>query len=240
MEKEEWKNQLKEQCSMLKIDLSNDKAEKFYQYMEILIKWNENINLTAITEPNEVLQKHFVDSLTVLKDIKENSEIIDVGTGAGFPGIPIKIADESFKVTLLDSLNKRINFLDEVIKNLNLTNINTIHARAEEVGKNGKLREKFDVAISRAVAPLNVLVEYLLPFVKVNGVCICMKGSNTKEEIENSKNAIKLLGGKIEKIEEFTLPNSDINRTIIIVRKIAKTPSKYPRKPGTPSKEPIK
>jgi 16S rRNA (guanine527-N7)-methyltransferase len=170
---------------MLKIDLSNDKAEKFYQYMEILIKWNENINLTAITEPNEVLQKHFVDSLTVLKDIKENSEIIDVGTGAGFPGIPIKIADESFKVTLLDSLNKRINFLDEVIKNLNLTNINTIHARAEEVGKNGKLREKFDVAISRAVAPLNVLVEYLLPFVKVNGVCICMKGSNTKEEISN-------------------------------------------------------
>jgi 16S rRNA (guanine527-N7)-methyltransferase len=240
MEKEEWKKLLKEQCGIIKIDLSDSEEEKFYKYMELLRKWNENINLTAITEPNEVLQKHFIDSLTVIKYIKDCSEIIDVGTGAGFPGIPIKIVDESVNVTLLDSLNKRISFLDEVISNLNLTNINTIHARAEEAGKNAELREKFDISISRAVAPLNVLVEYLLPFAKVNGMCICMKGSNTNEEIENSKNAIKLLGGKIETIEEFTLPNSDIKRTIIIVRKVAKTPSKYPRKPGTPSKEPIK
>jgi 16S rRNA (guanine527-N7)-methyltransferase len=239
MEKEAWKEILKEQCEILEIDLNNNE-EKFYKYMELLLQWNENINLTAITEPNEVLQKHFVDSLTILKYIKEDSAIIDVGTGAGFPGIPIKIANKSIKVTLLDSLNKRINFLNEVIKKLELTNINAIHSRAEEAGKNVKLREKFDVAVSRAVAPLNILVEYLLPFVKEDGICICMKGSNVTEEIENSKNAIKLLGGKIETIEEFALPKSDIKRTIIIIRKIAKTPTKYPRKPGTPSKEPIK
>jgi 16S rRNA (guanine527-N7)-methyltransferase len=240
MDKEEWKIILNEQLKELKIELDDNKKDKFYEYMELLIKWNENINLTAITEPKEVLQKHFIDSLTALKYIKENNSVIDVGTGAGFPGIPLKIANDSIKVTLLDSLNKRINFLNDVIKNLKLESINTIHSRAEEAGKDINLREKFDVAVSRAVAPLNILVEYLLPFVKKDGICICMKGNNVTEEIENSKNAIKLLGGKIEKVEEFTLPNSDINRTIIIIRKMEKTPSKYPRKPGTPSKEPIK
>lgn len=239
MEKEEWKNFLIKQCQELKIEMDEKKQDQFYTYMEILIKWNKNINLTAITEPEEVLQKHFIDSLTILPYIEENATIIDVGTGAGFPGIPVKIAKENTKVILLDALNKRLNFLQEVINTLQLSNIETIHARAEEVGKNKALRENFDIATSRAVAPLNILVEYLLPLVKLGGKCICMKGSNIEEEIGNSKKAIEILGGKIEKISEFNLPNSDIKRNIIVIKKVSKTPEKYPRKPGTPSKEPI-
>lgn len=239
MEKEEWKKALIQQCNELKIETDEKIQEQFYTYMELLIKWNENINLTAITEPKEVLQKHFIDSLTILPYIKENKSVIDVGTGAGFPGIPVKIAKESTKVTLLDALNKRLNFLNEVINNLGLSNIETIHSRAEEAGKNKVLRESFDIAVSRAVAPLNILVEYLLPLVKIGGKCICMKGSNVEEEINNSKKAIEVLGGKIEKVEEFTLPSSDIKRSIIVIKKVSQTPAKYPRKPGTPAKEPI-
>lgn len=239
MEKEEWKKTLKKQCEELAIELNEAKQEQFYNYMELLQKWNENINLTAITEPEEVLQKHFVDSLTIMPYIKKNEKVIDVGTGAGFPGIPLKIAEEEVEVTLLDALNKRLNFLNEVIQVLELSKIKTVHLRAEEAGKNKDLREKFNVSVSRAVAPLSTLVEYLLPLVKVNGKCICMKGSNIEEEIVNSQKAIEILGGKIEKIEEFTLPNSEIKRNIIIIRKLKETPSKYPRKPGTPSKEPI-
>ena len=164
--------------------------------------------------------------------------MIDVGTGAGFPGIPLSIVKENTDIVLLDSLNKRINFLEEVKENFKLENITTIHGRAEEFGKNKNEREKYDIATSRAVAPLNILLEYLLPLVKVGGKAICMKGSNI-EEIENAKNALEILGGQIEKIEEITLPNSDIKRNIIIVKKVKNTPSKYPRKPGTPSKEPI-
>lgn len=240
MEKEKWKQNLEEQANELKINIEEEMKEKFYIYMKLLQKWNKNINLTAITEPEEILQKHFIDSLTILPYIEKNANIIDVGTGAGFPGIPIKIVEKSTKVTLLDALNKRLIFLEEVIGTLQLSNIETIHARAEEAGKNKNLREKFDVAVSRAVAPLNILAEYLLPLVKLGGKCICMKASNIEEEIENSKKAIEILGGKLEKIEEFTLPNSNIKRSIIIIKKVDETPSKYPRKPGTPSKEPIK
>lgn len=239
MEKEEWKKTLQKQCEELTVELNDAKQEQFYTYMELLQKWNENINLTAITEPKEVLQKHFVDSLTIMPYIEKNAKVIDVGTGAGFPGIPMKIAEDGVQVTLLDALNKRLNFLNEVIRSLGLTNIEMVHLRAEEAGKNKQLREKFDVSVSRAVAPLSVLVEYLLPLVKINGICICMKGSNIEEEIANSKKAIEILGGKIEKIEEFTLPDSDMKRSIIIIKKVSQTPSKYPRKPGTPSKEPI-
>lgn len=239
MEKEEWKNLLIEQCSKLNVEIDEKKREQFYNYMQILVKWNENINLTAITEPKEVLQKHFIDSLTILPYIEENKTIIDVGTGAGFPGIPVKIAKESTNVVLLDALNKRLNFLNEVINDLELKNIETIHARAEEAGKNKNLRENFDIAVSRAVAPLNILVEYLLPLVKIGGKCICMKGSNIEEEVKNSKKAIDMLGGEIEKIDEFVLPDSDIKRRVIVIKKIKETPNKYPRKPGTPSKEPL-
>ena len=225
--------ELNDYCS-----ITNEQGERFKKYESLLIEWNKKMNLTAIIEPREIILKHFVDSLTIAKYIKDDEKLIDVGTGAGFPGIPLSIVKENTDIVLLDSLNKRINFLEEVIENLKLENITTIHGRAEEFGKNKNEREKYDIAMSRAVASLNILLEYLLPLVKVGGRAICMKGSNI-EEIENEKNALEILGGKIEKIEEITLPNSDIKRNIIIVKKVKNTPSKYPRKPGTPSKEPI-
>ena len=205
--------------------------------MNLLLEWNEKMNLTAITEPKEVILKHFIDSATIIKYIENGMQIVDVGTGAGFPGIPLNIINSEASYTLVDSLNKRINFLNEVINSLQLNNINTIHSRIEEFGRDNK--ESFDIATSRAVASLNILLEYLLPLVKIGGICICMKGSNVKEEIENSKKALDVLGGRIEKIEEIILPNSDIRRSIIIVRKVNATPKKFPRKPGMATKEPM-
>ena len=237
MEFEVFSKELKDKANKINIILEEKQIEKFYKYMNLLLEWNEKINLTAITEPKEVILKHFIDSLTIANIVEEGQKIIDVGTGAGFPGIPLSIVKEE-NITLLDSLNKRIKFLEEVIKQLNLKNIQAVHARVEEFAKNKKEREMYDIATSRAVAPLNVLLEYLLPLVRVGGKCICMKGSNT-EEIEEARNALKVLGGEIEKIEKITLPESDIIRNIIIVKKVKETPLKYPRKPGTPSKEPI-
>lgn len=239
MQKEQWIELLINQCKNLNIYITESQLEQFYLYMKILQKWNENINLTAILEDGDILQKHFIDSLTILPYINNEDNVIDVGTGAGFPGIPIKIVKEDIKVTLLDSLNKRVKFLQEVIDNLALSNIDTIHNRAEDAGRNLDLREKFDIAVSRAVAPLNVLVEYLMPLVKKGGQCICMKGNNIEEELANSKKAIHILGGKLEKIDELYLPQSNIKRNIIIIRKIEDTSSKYPRKAGVPSKNPI-
>ena len=221
------------------ITLSDKQKEQFDKFYELLVEWNKVMNLTGITEPKEIVLKHFIDSLTVLKYIEDGSSLIDVGTGAGFPGLPLKIAKDSIEVTLLDSLNKRINFLNDVINENSLEKIITIHGRAEDFGQKPKYRENFDVVVSRAVAPLNILLEYMLPFVKVGGKCICMKGSNCEEEIENAKKAIKVLGGQIEKIEEFTLPNSDNNRTILIIKKVKKTDKQYPRKAGMPTKNPI-
>lgn len=238
MEFEIFSEELEIKAKQIEIELTKEQIEKYYNYMNLLLEWNEKINLTAIIEPREIILKHFVDSLTIAKYIKYDEKLIDVGTGAGFPGIPLSIVKENTDIVLLDSLNKRINFLEEVKENLKLENITTIHGRAEEFGKNKNEREKYDIATSRAVAPLNILLEYLLPLVKVGGKAICMKGSNI-EEIENARNALEILGGKIEKIEEITLPNRDIKRNIIIVKKVKNTPSKYPRKPGTPSKEPI-
>ena len=238
MEFEIFSEELKIKAKQIEIELTKEQIEKYYNYMDLLLEWNGKINLTAIIDPKEIILKHFVDSLTIAKYIKDDEKLIDVGTGAGFPGIPLSIVKENTDIVLLDSLNKRINFLQEVKENLKLENITTIHGRAEEFGKNKKERETYDIATSRAVAPLNILLEYLLPLVKVGGRAICMKGSNI-EEVENAKNALEILGGKIEKIEEITLPNSDIKRNIIIVEKVKNTPLKYPRKPGTPSKEPI-
>ena len=187
MKKEEWIEILKNQCKNLNMSINENQLEQLHMYMKLLQKCNESINLTSIIEDKDILQKHFIDSITIIPYIDYKDNIIDVGTGAGFPGIPIKIAREDVKVTLLDSLNKRVNFMKEVISNLNLSNIQTIHGRAEDIGKNSNFREKFDVATSRAVAPLNILVEYLMPLVKKGGRCICMKGKDIKEELEISK-----------------------------------------------------
>lgn len=235
-----FSTKLKELAEKIEIMLDEEQINKYYDYMNLLLEWNEKINLTAITEQDDVILKHFIDSMTSLKYLEESKTIIDVGTGAGFPGIPIAIVDKEKKVTLVDSLNKRIKFLDDVKEKIDLKNVVTIHSRAEDIGKDAKHREKYDVAISRAVANLATLAEYLLPLVTIGGKCICMKGANIEEEIENSKIAIKKLGGKIEKVEEFYLPDSDMKRNIIVIRKINKTDQKYPRKAGIPSKEPLK
>ena len=223
----------------IEIVLNEKQIEQFYQYMELLLEWNQKINLTAITNPEEIILKHFIDSLTIAKHIEMGAKLIDVGTGAGFPGIPLKIVREDIKITLLDSLNKRINFLKEVIEKLELTNIQTIHSRAEDLAKNKNYRERFDYATSRAVANMTTLSEYLIPFVKVGGCVICMKGAEINEETQQSQKAIAILGGKTIQKEAFQLPKSDIKRNIIILEKVKQTPMKYPRKAGMPTKEPI-
>ena len=221
------------------IEINEEQIKSFEKYMNLLLEWNEKINLTAITQPEEVKLKHFVDSLTVLKYINDDDKVIDIGTGAGFPGIPLKIMKENTKITLLDSLNKRINFLNIVIETLNLRNIQAIHGRAEEIARNKLYREKYDVAVSRAVANLSTLTEYMLPFVKIGGKCICMKGANVNEELERAQNAIKELGREIDRVDNFYLFDNDNERNIIVIKKVKETNPKYPRKAGTPSKEPL-
>ena len=240
MEREEFYEEMLEKSSKLNINLTVEQLNKFYKYMEMLITWNEKINLTAIIEPHEIILKHFIDSLTLDKYLKNNENLVDVGTGAGFPGVPLSIMNPTLKITLVDSLNKRLIFLQEVVKELKLENVELIHARAEEFGQNKKYREKFDIATSRAVANLSSLSEYLVPLVKIGGKVISMKAGDAQEEIKNAQNAINTLGGQVNKIEEFCLPDSDINRTIIIIEKKCSTKKCYPRKAGIPSKEPIK
>ena len=239
MDIKEFSNLMIDYGKEINILFTEEQLQKFYQYMNLLIEWNEKINLTAIVEPKEIILKHFIDSLTIIKYIEPKKSVIDIGTGAGFPGIPIKIMREDLDITLLDSLNKRIHFLNEVIQKLELKNITAVHARIEEYAKNKQYRESFDVATSRAVANLTTLSEYMLPMVTLKGMAICMKGSEISEEISKSKNSIKLLGGEIDKIEKFTLPKSDNKRNLILIRKYRQTPGKYPRKPGIPSKEPL-
>lgn len=240
MEKKRFEEEMSKKSKILGVRFSVEQIEQFYKYMNLLIEWNEKMNLTAITEPKEIILKHFIDSITILKYIDDNSKLVDVGTGAGFPGVPLSIMNPTLKITLVDSLNKRLIFLQEVVKELNLKNIEIVHARAEEFGQNKNYREKFDIATSRAVANLATLSEYLVSLVKIGGKIISMKASNAKEEINDAQKAIEVLGGKIEKIEEFDLPESDIGRTIIIIDKNKCTPAIYPRKAGTPAKEPIK
>ena len=207
--------------------------------MELLLEWNEKINLTAIVEPRDVILKHFVDSLTICKELQKNKTLADIGTGAGFPGIPVKILRPDLDITLIDSLNKRVNFLTMVIEALKLEKIVALHGRIEDFGKNKKYREKFDYVTSRAVANLSTLSEYMIPLIKIGGKCICMKGSNIDEELKNAEKAVKTLGGKIEKVDTFLLPDTDMGRNIILIKKEKATPNKYPRKAGTPTKDPI-
>lgn len=239
MDFEEFKDELIIQAKKIDVILDEEQIQKFYKYMELLLEWNEKINLTAIVEPRDVILKHFVDSLTICKELQKNKTLADIGTGAGFPGIPVKILRPDLDITLIDSLNKRVNFLTMVIGALKLEKIIALHGRIEDFGKNKKYREKFDYVTSRAVANLSTLSEYMIPLVKIGGKCICMKGSKIDEELKNAEKAIKTLGGKIEKIDTFLLPDTDMGRNIILIKKEKATPNKYPRKAGTPTKEPI-
>lgn len=235
-----FNDNLKRLLNEINVNITEKQILKFYEYMNLLLEWNEKINLTAITEQDEIILKHFVDCLTIQKYIENNNNIVDIGTGAGFPGIPLAIMNNKNKFVLVDSLNKRINFLNDVKEKLELENVDAIHSRAEEFCQNKMYREKFDIAVSRAVANLSVLAEYLLPAIKVGGKVICMKGSKIDEELNDAKFALKELGGNVILREEFCLPGTDMKRNIIIVKKIKETPKKYPRKSGLPAKQPLK
>lgn len=225
----------------LGVSLTDKQIEQFLIYYELLTEWNSFMNLTAITEYEDVLKKHFVDSVSLIQavDVRKELTLIDVGTGAGFPGLALKIAYPELKVTLLDSLQKRIQFLDAVIEKLGLEGIETIHGRAEDFAKPQKLRESFDLCVSRAVANLSTLSEYCLPFVKVGGYFIPYKSEKIAQEKEEAEKALELLGGKFERQVEFMLPSSDIYRNLFVIKKVKETPKKFPRKAGLPAKEPI-
>ena len=240
MEKSTFFDFLQVGMKKLNFEVSNLQIDMFFCYMELLIEWNKKFNLTAILKPEEIIQKHFIDSATVLKYLDGVDSLIDVGTGAGFPGIPVKILKPELKVTLLDSLNKRVRFLDEVIKRLGLDCVKAVHFRAEEAARNKLYREKYDVVVSRAVANMSTLAEYNLPFVKVGGKAIFMKGSEIDDELNDAKNAIATLGGEVAYVDNFVLPDSDIIRNNVIVHKVRTTSGKFPRKPGLAKKEPIK
>lgn len=239
MEEKEFKEKLKEKVQKLEINITQKQLEQFWQYMNVLLQWNQKMNLTAIVEPQEIILKHFIDSLTIIKEIKEEQRIIDVGTGAGFPGIPLKIVKPALSLTLMDSLNKRITFLQEVVKTLKLENIELIHARAEELARTKEHREQYDIAVSRAVAPLNVLLEYLVPFLKVGGEAICMKAASIEKETEEGNKALEVLNCEIKEKKEFYLVDTDIQRTILVIEKKKQTKECYPRKAGTPKTKPI-
>lgn len=234
-------NGLKEDALFFGIILSDHQLSQFYKYYEMLIEWNEKMNLTAITEFEEVIKKHFLDSLSIGCILKQDSSIsiLDIGTGAGFPGIPIKIAFPDTEITLMDSLNKRVNFLNEVIDTLGLEKIEALHGRAEDFAKKGMLRETFDICVSRAVANLSSLSEFCLPYVKAGGIFISYKSEKAMEEIDLSKNAVSILGGGNISCDTFLLPGTDFSRTLVKIEKIKETPAKYPRKAGTPVKQPL-
>lgn len=225
----------------LGIVLTEKMKEQFDRYFELLVEWNRMMNLTGITDYNEVNEKHFLDSLAIVKvqDMEMISTVIDIGTGAGFPGIPLKIVYPHLKVTLLDSLNKRIKFLNCVIQELALEDISALHGRAEDFAKKGEYRERYDLCVSRAVANLATLSEYCLPYVKRNGLFVSYKSGEIEEELCKSEKAVSVLGGKIEKVEKFCLPESDISRSFVMIRKDRSTPGRFPRKVGLPSKEPL-
>ena len=235
-------NVLTKKVKELSIVLNDKQIQQFEQYYNILVEWNKVMNLTAITEYEEVVEKHFLDSLTIVNAIhvEKIETLIDVGTGAGFPGIPLKIAFPHLKVTLLDSLNKRIKFLNEVIDLLELNDIKAIHGRAEDYAKQAEYREQYDICVSRAVANLATLSEYCLPYVKVDGLFVPYKSGEIDEELKSSEKAVSILGGKVEEVVKFQLPGTDIGRSFVKIHKIKETKKKYPRKAGMPTKEPLK
>lgn len=239
-----FEESLRKELNLLSIELKENQLNQFYDYFQLLIEWNKLMNLTAITEMDEVITKHFVDSLSLIKAVEEigtkDYRIIDVGTGAGFPGIPLKIVFPELRITLMDSLNKRINFLNEVISRLGLEKIEAIHGRAEDLGRDPLHREQYDLCVSRAVANLSTLSEYCMPFAKVGGYFIPYKSGKIEEELGAAKHAIFLLGGSVKEVKTFLLPGTDAERSLVKIAKNNGTSKKYPRKAGLPSKEPLK
>ena len=231
---------LRKSLSEWNIDIDDKKLDLFKRYYDLLVSWNEKFNLTSVTEKEEVIVKHFVDSISLIKFIDiSGKKIIDVGTGAGFPGIPLKIMVPDCDIVLMDSLNKRINFLYEVIDDLGLSGITAVHSRAEDMANDNRYRETFDIATSRAVANLTTLSEYCLPFVNIEGVFISYKSINIDEEYVTAKHAIDILGGLADKIEKFSLPISGPERSLVFISKKKHTPKRFPRKAGTPLKDPL-
>ena len=236
-----FKEELAKAAAEYGISLNDTQMEQYNRYFELLVEWNEKINLTAITEPKEVAIKHMIDSITAYDEnlFKDGTTVIDVGTGAGFPGLPLKIFCPEIKLTLMDSLNKRIKFLQTVVEELGLKDVECVHARAEEGARNKKYRESFDIAVSRAVARLPILCEYCLPFVKKGGHFIALKGMQYHDEADEAAKAIKVMGGSKTEIRPVKLPELDDKRAVITITKTMPTPKAYPRKAGTPTKNPI-
>lgn len=236
MNEQEFKSIIIQNGKKNNVQITEKDAEKFYLYMNNLIEWNSKINLTAIKQEKDIIVKHFIDSIVINQYIN-GEKLLDVGSGAGFPGIPLKIVNDNLEVTLIDSVNKKVTFLNDTIEKLKLEKIKAFHVRAEDMAHEKNYREAYDVVVSRAVANMSTLVEYMLPFVKVGGRCLCLKGPNSEQEINNSKNAIKKLGGKIERIIDYTLEENE--RCLVVINKIKNTEQTYPRKQGKPLKEPL-
>ena len=233
---------MKEAAKDVDMDLTDKQYEQFIKYMRLVQEWNQKINLTTIIEDEEFIKKHFIDSIKAFKsnELKEAKTLIDVGTGAGFPGLPIAIMNENIQVTLLDSLNKKINFLNLVVNELGLKNVKTIHSRAEDGANDKNLREKFDIAVSRAVANMAVLSEFCLPYVKVQGCFIALKGPAVEDELKDCRNALGVLGGKLKEVIKVDIEDTDLKHNIVVVNKIKECPLSYPRKAGSITKKPLK
>ena len=232
-----FKEIIENDLKYINLEITDESKENLYKYMNNLIEWNQKINLTAIKNEEEIILKHFVDSIYIKNMVK--GRVLDIGSGAGFPGIPLKLVNNNINLVSIDSVNKKINFQKDTAEKLSLNNIEIIHTRAEDLAQNKDYREQFDFVVSRAVANLSTLSEYMLPFTKIGGKCICMKGPNCIEEIDNAENAIKLLGGRIEKIEEYKIADG-IDRVLVIISKEKSTNKIYPRGQGKPSKDPLK
>lgn len=238
----EYLSILEEACRDIGLELTKEQYEQFMKYKDLIQEWNKKVNLTSIKEDEEIVKKHFIDSIKIFKfeEVKNAKRIIDIGTGGGFPGIPMKIVNPDCEMVLLDSLNKRINFLNIVINDLGLKNISTIHGRAEDFAVKSEYREKFDVVVSRAVANMTVLSEFCLPYVDIGKHFVALKGPSVDEELNEAKRALSVLGGEVEKLIPVKIEDSDLEHNLVIIKKINNTPKQYPRKAGTANKKPLK